>query len=130
MRYNSIFKIDGQDPPVPFRNDFGIETQRMSEGMRDTNGRDVSQPVGIELEKFNVSWRNISRAEYEWLLRSKQKYRVNLTYYSYLRGAVVTRKFYWGNTSAKPYKYENHSTVMRVDRIEEYSANLIDVGDD
>lgn len=128
--YSHIFMIDGEYPPAPFRNDFGFETQRLTEGMRNTNGVDVSQPIGVELEKFSLSWRDLSLKDYEWLLRSKVKYRVNVTYYSYQRGAVVTRTFYWGNTSMKPYKYEPYGDVKRASRIQEYSANLIDSGDE
>lgn len=88
----------------------------------------VAQKIGRDQEKTEMSWDYLNKEEWEKLLRFwDENFFFNFTYYSRVQGRRITRKFYIGDRSDRPFSIDSNGlpTAYR-----DCSANVIDTGED
>lgn len=123
-----LFMIDGKAYPHPMWT-YSMPTQRLVEGMRNTRGVVISTPIGVNLEKFDgIAFPILKAPIWEEILRDKIGFYCQLTYYSPQRSAVVTRWFYFGDSTHVVHKYKDNGTLMIPEIYRDCKVNLIDCG--
>ena len=87
----------------------------------------TAQKIGRDQEKTEMSWNYLEKEEWETLLRFwDQNFFFNFTYYSRVDGVKITRKFYVGDRTDKPFNVDANGipTAYR-----DCTANVIDTGE-
>lgn len=146
-----LFYFDGEKMPAveegwydPFNNvpDTGnpaqgylMKTEQLVRSARNANGQVVSQPINRRLLKFDsLKWPILSRRQVIWLKRKVANFAVNVTYYDDELDSIITRKFYFGDMSAEPFRWESVSIdggrtkyIKRPTYYKNVSVNIIDM---
>lgn len=94
---------------------------------RNANAIVTAQKIGRDQEKTEMSWNYLEKEEWETLLRFwDQNFFFNFTYYSRVDGVKITRKFYVGDRTDKPFNVDANGipTAYR-----DCTANVIDTGE-
>lgn len=123
-----LFKIDGKPYPNPVWT-YTLPTQRLVENQRNNRGVVIATPIGVNLEKFDGMVFPLLKAPvWESILRDKIGFYGEMTYYSPQRSSVVTRWFYFGDSSHIVHKYRDNGTLMIPIEYRDCKVNLIDCG--
>lgn len=87
----------------------------------------TAQKIGRDQEKTSMNWNYLPKEDWEKMLRFwDQNFFFNFTYYSRVDGRKITRKFYIGDRSDKPFAIDaNGIPTAYVD----CSANVVDTGE-
>lgn len=145
-RHMPLFLINGMIPPDNVRYGYTEDTEQLVKSQRNSQGVVVAKKVGTSggkrLMKFNnLEWPLLANSDYRWLQEQIEKFYCYVTYYDaraerdsagiQTKGKVVTKKFYWGDFSAEPWKFERDTDVGVL--IPSYyinvKVNLIDCGE-
>ncbi len=131
-RHMPLFLINGHIPPDNFRYGYTESTEQLVKSQRNSKGVVVSKKVGEaydnstgkRLLKFDgLEWPLLANTDYRWLQEQIEKFYCYITYYDaragyqpvsgndystgiQTTGGFVTKKFYWGDFSAEPWKFE------------------------
>lgn len=126
---NPLFLFNGEALPGNPSKGYLEENEQMVEGTRNARAQTVAQPVNRRINKFsNLVFPILSLADYNWLKKKVANFEVLLTYYDTELMEVVVRKFYFGNLSGTPAKWENYQSVQRPTEFHDVKVNIIDMG--
>lgn len=95
---------------------------------RNANAVVTAQKIGRDQEKTELSWTFLPKDTWENMLRFWDKnFFFNFTYYSRVEGKRITRKFYIGDRSDRPFALDEDgfTPVAYVECV----ANVIDTGE-
>lgn len=87
----------------------------------------TAQKLGRDQNKTEMKWNYLSKEEWEKMVRFWNKnFFFMFTYYSDVSGTKITRKFYIGDRSRKPFDIDNNGNPTAY---KDCSANVIDCGE-
>ena len=117
----AVLTINGQVMPCPSTMTWDIQAFDLDSG-RGVDGT-MQRSVICQKEKLNLTWRSgaLSMSEVSMLLNEVMQPFIQVTYFSPLANAMVTRTMYVGDRSANFYSVINGKPV-----IDTISFNLIE----
>ena len=87
----------------------------------------TAQKIGRDNNKTSMKWNYLEKEEWERMVRFWDKnFFFNFTYYSDVTGTKITRKFYVGDRSRKPFNVDNNGFPTAY---KDCSANVVDCGE-
>jgi hypothetical protein len=141
-RHMPLFLINGDIPPDNVRYGYTEDTEQLVKSQRNSKGVVVAKKVGDRLMKFNnLEWPLLSNSDYRWLQKQISEFYCYVTYYDarygkatgghQTAGGFVTKKFYWGDFSAEPWKFERDTNygILIPSYYINVKVNLIDCGE-
>lgn len=156
-RHMPLLIINGYIPPDNFKYGYTESTEQLVKSQRNSKGVVVAQKVGEaydnstgkRLLKFDgLEWPLLPNSDYRWLQEQIEKFYCYVTFYdaragytpiqgtnysvgAQTAGAFVTKKFYWGDFSAEPWKFERDTDngVLVPSYYINVKVNLIDCGE-
>lgn len=156
-RHMPLFLINGMIPPDNVKYGYTEQTEQLVKSQRNSKGVVVAQKIGEaydnstgkRLMKFDgLEWPLLPNSDYRWLQEQIEKFYCYITYYDpragyqpisgndystgvMTTGRVVTKKFYWGDFSAEPWKFERDTSigVLVPSYYINVKVNLIDCGE-
>lgn len=158
-RHMPLFLINGYIPPDNFRYGYTEDTEQLIQSQRNSQGVVVAKKIGTDggkrLLKFNnLEWPLLPNSDYRWLQEQIEKFYCYITFYDARKGYVamsndpftgttlystgtmtaggyVTKKFYWGDFSAEPWKFERDTDngLLLPSYYINVKVNLIDCGE-
>ena len=156
-RHMPLFLINKHLPPDNVRYGYTEDTEQLVKSQRNSKGVVVAQKVGEaydnssgkRLMKFNnLEWPIMANSDYRWLQEQIEKFYCYITYYDarkgyspisgtdystglYTTGGFVTKKFYWGDFSAEPWKFQRDTDngLLVPSWYINVKVNLIDCGE-
>lgn len=132
MKNNSspLFLFNGEALPSNPSIGYLEENEQLVNGTRNTNGKTIAQPVNRRINKFsNIVFPILSLKDYNWLKKKVANFDVLLTYFDTEENQVVVRKFYFGNLSGTPSKWDNtFKPVQKPIEFRDVKVNIIDMG--
>jgi len=156
-RHMPLFLINKHIPPDNFRYGYTESTEQLVKSQRNSKGVVVAKKVGSaydnstgkRLLKFDgLEWPIMSNEDYRWLQEQIEKFYCYITYWdaragyqpiqgnnysSGVRttGGFVTKKFYWGDFSAEPWKFtrDTENGLLVPSWYINVKVNLIDCGE-
>lgn len=156
-RHMPLFLINGDIPPDNFRYGYTEDTEQLVKSQRNSQGVVVAQKVGTNYDnsngkrllKFNnLEWPILPNSDYRWLQEQIEKFYCYITYYDaragfepmqgnnyttgkQTTGKFVTKKFYWGDFSAEPWKFirDTDNDLLVPAYYINVKVNLIDCGE-
>ena len=157
LRHMPLFLINKHIPPSNVRFGYTESTEQLVRSQRNSKGVVVAEKIGEtydnstgkRLMKFdNLECPLMANTDYRWLQEQIEKFYCYITYYDaragyepmtgtsyseglYTQGGVVTKKFYWGDFSAEPFKFYRHvDTGLLIPKwYINVKVNLIDCGE-
>ena len=94
---------------------------------RSAAGVVTAQKIGRDNHKTSMSWNYLDKEEWERMVRFWDKnFYFNFTYYSDVDGIKITRKFYVGDRSRKPFDIDANGIPTAY---KDCSANVVDCGE-
>ena len=94
---------------------------------RSAEGVVTAQKIGRDNNKTSMKWNYLEKEEWERMVRFWDKnFFFNFTYYSDVTGTKITRKFYVGDRSRKPFNVDNNGFPIAY---KDCSANVVDCGE-
>lgn len=94
---------------------------------RNAQGVVTAQKIGRDNNKTSMSWNYLEKDEWERMVRFWDKnFFFNFTYYSDVTGTKITRKFYVGDRTRKPYAIDSRGFPAAY---KDCSANVVDCGE-
>lgn len=94
---------------------------------RSAEGVVTAQKIGRDNNKTLMKWNYLEKDEWERMVRFWDKnFFFNFTYYSDVTGTKITRKFYVGDRSRKPFNVDNNGFPTAYKNC---SANVVDCGE-
>lgn len=94
---------------------------------RNALGTVTAQKIGRDNHKTSMSWKFLEKDEWERMVRFWDKnFFFNFTYYSDVAGSKITRKFYVGDRSRKPFAVDVNGIPTAY---KDCTANVIDCGE-
>lgn len=156
-RHMPLFLINKHIPPDNVRYGYTEDTEQLVKSQRNSKGVVVAQKVGEaydgstgkRLLKFNnLEWPMLPESDYRWLQEQIEKFYCYITFWDHRKGyqpiqgnnystgnqttgGFVTKKFYWGDFSAEPWKfYRDTDLDLLVPSVYlNVKVNLIDCGE-
>lgn len=142
-RHMPLFLINGDIPPDNVKYGYTEDTEQLVKSQRNSQGVVVAKKVGERLLKFNnLEWPILPNSDYRWLQKQIEKFYCYITYYDARYGTApnghqtagnfVTKKFYWGDFSAEPWKFVRDTDlgILIPSWYINVKVNLIDCGED
>ena len=87
----------------------------------------TAQKIGRDQDKSELTWKWLSKAEWESLLQFwDTNFFFNFTYYSPVAGVKITRKCYISDRKFQPFEIDNNGNPTSYKNC---SANIIDTGE-
>ena len=94
---------------------------------RSAEGVVTAQKIGRDNNKTSMKWNYLEKDEWERMVRFWDKnFFFNFTYYSDVTGTKITRKFYVGDRSRKPFNVDDNGFPIAY---KDCSANVVDCGE-
>lgn len=132
MKNNSspLFLFNGEALPSNPSIGYLEENEQLVKGNRSTNGKTIAQPVNRRINKFsNLVFPILSLEDYNWIKKKVANFEVLLTYYDTDEMDVIVRRFYFGNLSGTPSKWDNSfKPVQKPIEFRDVKVNIIDMG--
>lgn len=156
-RHMPLFLINGMIPPDNFRYGYTESTEQLVKSQRNSKGVVVAEKVGEaydnstgkRLLKFDgLEWPILPNSDYRWLQEQIEKFYCYVTFYdaragyepmtggvyntgTQTDGGFVTKKFYWGDFSAEPWKFKRDTNygILVPEYYINVKVNLIDCGE-
>lgn len=156
-RHMPLFLINGHIPPDNVRYGYTESTEQLVKSQRNSKGVVVAKKVGEaydnstgkRLMKFDgLEWPLLPNSDYRWLQEQIEKFYCYITYYdaragyqpmtgndystgAQTTGGFVTKKFYWGDFSAEPWKFvrDTENGLLVPSYYINVKVNLIDCGE-
>lgn len=152
-----LFLINKMIPPDNFRYGYTEDTEQLVKSQRNSKGVVVAKKVGESYDnssgkrllKFNnLEWPLLPNSDYRWLQEQIEKFYCYITFYDaragyqpvqgndyssgvQTTGGFVTKKFYWGDFSAEPWKFvrDTNNGLLVPSYYINVKVNLIDCGE-
>lgn len=156
-RHMPLFLINKMIPPDNFRYGYTEDTEQLVKSQRNSKGVVVAKKVGESYDnssgkrllKFNnLEWPLLPNSDYRWLQEQIEKFYCYITFYDaragyqpvqgndyssgvQTTGGFVTKKFYWGDFSAEPWKFvrDTNNGLLVPSYYINVKVNLIDCGE-
>lgn len=156
-RHMPLFLINGDIPPDNVKYGYTEDTEQLVKSQRNSKGVVVAKKVGEaydnstgkRLLKFNnLEWPYLLASDYNWLQEQIEKFYCYVTFWDaragyqpisgnnytighQTTGAFVTKKFYWGDFSAEPWKFYRDTDygILIPSIYINVKVNLIDCGE-
>lgn len=156
-RHMPLFLINGHIPPDNVRYGYTESTEQLVKSQRNSKGVVVAKKVGEtydnstgkRLLKFdNLEWPLLPESDYRWLQEQIEKFYCYITFWDaragyqpisggnystgvQTTGGFVTKKFYWGDFSAEPWKFirDTDLDLLVPSWYINVKVNLIDCGE-
>lgn len=156
-RHMPLFLINGYIPPDNVRYGYTEDTEQLVQSQRNSQGVVVARKIGAKFDNFkgqrlmkfnNLEWPILSNSDYRWLQEQIEKFYCYVTYYDaragytdikngdysvgvQTTGGFVTKKFYWGDFSAEPWKFirDTRNGLLVPSYYINVKVNLIDCGE-
>lgn len=126
---NPLFLFNGEALPSNPQVGYLEENEQLVKGARNTRGQTIAQPINRRINKFNnIVFPILTLEDYNWLKKKVANFEVLLTYYDSDELDVVIRRFYFGNLSGEPSKWENYQSVQKPIEYKNVKVNIIDMG--
>lgn len=126
---NPLFLFNGEALPSNPQVGYLEENEQLVKGTRNTRGQTIAQPINRRINKFNnIVFPILTLEDYNWLKKKVADFEVLLTYYDSDELDVVIRRFYFGNLSGEPSKWENYQSVQKPIEYKNVKVNIIDMG--
>lgn len=126
---NPLFLFNGEALPSNPQVGYLEENEQLVKGIRNTRGQTIAQPINRRINKFNnIVFPILTLEDYNWLKNKVANFEVLLTYYDSDELDVVIRRFYFGNLSGEPSKWENYQSVQKPIEYKNVKVNIIDMG--
>lgn len=94
---------------------------------RSAQGVVTAQKIGRDNNKTSMKWNYLEKEEWERMVRFWDKnFFFNFTYYSDVAGTKITRKFYVGDRTRKPFAVDVNGFPTAY---KDCSANVVDCGE-
>lgn len=94
---------------------------------RSADGVVTAQKIGRDNNKTSMKWNYLEKDEWERMVRFwDRNFFFNFTYYSDVAGDKITRKFYVGDRTRKPFDIDRNGNPTAY---KDCSANVIDCGE-
>ena len=94
---------------------------------RSAQGVVTAQKIGRDNDKTSMKWNYLEKDEWERMVRFwDRNFFFNFTYYSDVAGAKITRKFYVGDRSRKPFAVDAEGIPTAY---KDCTANVVDCGE-
>ena len=94
---------------------------------RSAQGVVTAQKIGRDNNKTSMKWNYLEKEEWECMVRFWDKnFFFNFTYYSDVAGTKITRKFYVGDRTRKPFAVDANGLPTAY---KDCSANVVDCGE-
>ncbi len=125
-----LFLFNGEAIPSNPSGGYLEESEQLVEGTRNARGQTIAQPINRRINKFNdIAFPVLTLSQVNWLKKKVANFEVDLTYYDDEKLDVITRKFYFGNLTATPYKWDHtHKPVAKPTHYKNVKVNIIDMG--
>lgn len=123
-----VWLVNGQALPVSGQ--FVYQTQQLVDSERNANAQVVARRINRRQLKFeSVTWSYLTSAQWREIRRMIENFDCNLTYWDDYEDKIVTRRFYFGDSSATPFEYDskNHAVARPLSYIN-CQCNIIDMG--
>lgn len=94
---------------------------------RNAQGVVTAQKIGRDNNKTSMKWNYLEKEEWEKMVRFwDNNFFFNFTYYSDVAGTKITRKFYVGDRTRKPFAIDANGNPTAY---KDCSANVVDCGE-
>jgi hypothetical protein len=122
-----LVKIDSVDLPQPATYD--PSTATLVDGARNLQGEFIGSLIRDDVDKINLTWRYLTVTQWSTLLKHFSSdnggaFENEVTYFSQVEGAFVTKTMYVNDRKAKFLGYNNDETPRGW---KDCSLNLIEV---
>ena len=114
---------------------YNEQSEQLVRSTRNAKGQVVAETINRRLNKFeNLTWPYLSRYSVNWLKNEIKKFTCELSYWDDEKNEFITRKYYWGDFSATPCKWETvwdearQIYYKRPTWYKDVKCNLIDMG--
>lgn len=116
---------------------YNEQSEQLVQSTRNAKGQVVAHKINRRLNKFeNLTWPYLSRYSVNWLKNEISKFECELSYWDDESNQWITRKYYWGDFSATPCKWETIRMISvsgtfyrkRPTWYKDIKCNLIDCG--
>lgn len=125
-----LFLFNGEVPPSNPSRGYLEKTEQLVEGTRNARGQTIAQPINRRIRKFdNLTYPKLSIEDYNWLQKKVANFEVLLTYFDSEEMRVVVRRFYFGDLTGTPIKWDNNSVPVQTPlEYKDVKINIIDMG--
>lgn len=125
-----LFLFNGESLPSNPSIGYLEKTEQLVNSTRSTNGKVTAQPINRRMKKFdNLVFPKLNLEDYHWLQQNVANFEVLLTYYDTEEMEVLVRRFYFGDLSGEPTKWDNSYTpVQKPIEFKNVKVNIIDMG--
>lgn len=156
-RHMPLFLINKHIPPDNVKYGYTESTEQLVKSQRNSQGVVVAQKVGAKYDGYsgqrllkfdNLEWPIMLDEDYRWLQEQIEKFYCYITFWDYRKGyqpirngdysigiqttgGFVTKKFYWGDFSAEPFKFirDTDLDLLVPSCYINVKVNLIDCGE-
>lgn len=127
-----LFLFNGVGLPSNPSKGYLEENEQLVEGTRNAKAQTIAQPINRRINKFSsLVFPILTLEDYHWLKEKVANFEVNLTYYDSDELDVITRKFYFGNLTATPSKWDiTYQPVQKPIEFKDVKVDIIDMGYD
>ena len=115
---------------LPGPAEFVYSTQQLVDSDRNAKGTVIAQKINRRQLKFDgLYWSYLTCDEWKFIRGLIENFEVNITYWDDYEDRVLTRKFYFGDSSATPFEYDNKNyQVAKPISYKDCKVNIIDMG--
>lgn len=124
-----VWLFNGEPAPVPM-GQLKISSSQQADVKKNAGGKTIAQKINRRIVKYDsVQWSYLTYDQWRWIRQHAENYAVDVTYWDELSDAMVTRKFYFGDTSATPYEWDaaSHAVARPLSYIN-CAVNITDMG--
>lgn len=109
--------------------EYTFDGQQLVNDARNAYGQFVGQKVNRRMVKFNnLVFPHLTLEQVVWLHNKVENFEVNVTYFDTKENDIITRKFYFGDMSEQPLKYDYSEIVAKPIEFINVKVNIIDMG--
>lgn len=124
-----VWLWNGQPFPIPTSGMKILGSQLVSDE-RNAKGEVIAQTINRRQTKFDsVTFSYLKYDEWRWVVQNLAGFDGLLTYWDVQEDGIVTRRFYFGDSSAQPFEWDsaNYQVAKPLSYIN-CSVNIIDMG--
>ena len=126
----SVVLVNGAPFPVNPTSDLSFSHQQPVDSARNVRAQVIAQKTNRRLVKLDsLQWSYLTREQWIIIRRMIENFEVVLTYYDDYEDNIVSRKFYFGDSSAKPFEWDSKNCQVAVPlSYVDCKVNIIDMG--